>query len=337
MNGEVHKPADRADGRGTLLSRIIGQGESPAWWGVPIARIGGCEVRIHLVTPVYVLAVIAHAVWNDLGVPFVLLGLAALALVVLMHEGARGHALVRWSKLHPIDVTFWPLGAVWRLHDEDPARAEGRAALVALGSTAACALLFGGAVFSFAPDGPRLLSEFLRPSVALGSLQGGSTMHTLALIAAWQAYAVSVYVLLANCLPMLPLDASLALRGWQKRRGRSDAAPWGIAVAVALVVSGMVTGITSIALLGMCGAVVCWFEWQSSRFAVDPAGVDRWRAALREPDPDRETETHTGPITPEDREQVERVLAKISAQGINSLTRAERRLLHEATERLRGG
>lgn len=338
MTREVHRPADRAEGDGGPLSRIIGEGESPAWWGVPVASVGGCQIRVHLVTPVYALAAVAHALWNDLGLPFVLLGLVALALVVVVHEAARGHALVRWSKLHPVDVTIWPLGGVWRFHEEDTAPAGGRAALVGLAAVAGCMMIFGGLVVGFAPSGARLLLEFLWPALALGSLQGGGTFQTLALIGAWQAYAMSVYVLLANLLPMLPLDAALVLRARRPARGRHDAvAAWGLGIGAALVVAGMVTGLTAMALLGMCGAVVCWFEWQSSRFAVDPAGVDRWRAALGDPDERHERSGPANPISAEDREQVERVLAKISAEGINSLTRSERRLLHEATERLRGG
>jgi len=339
----LHKPPDRADGG--LLARVIGDGESPAWWGFPVASIGGCEVRIHLVTPVYVLAAVAHALWNDLGLPFVLLGLLALALAVSVHEAARGHALVRWSKLHPIDLTLWPLGAVWRFHDEESVRGEARAALVALGAIAGCVLVSAGVIIAFAPGGARLLAELFRPALAIGSLRGGSTLHTLALVAAWQMYAMSAYMLLANLVPMLPLDAALALQGRAvPGRRRSDpVAAWGLPVGAALVVVGMVTALTPIALLGVCGAVVSWFAWQSSRFAVDPAGVDRWRAALGEPAPtgapgtNGETPQPAGPITPEEREQVERVLAKISAEGIDSLTRAERRMLHEATERLRGG
>jgi len=325
------KPGRREDRDAGLFARVLGDGESPAWWGVPVGSIGGCRVRVHLVTPVYVLATIAHAIWNDLGIPFVLMGLGALTLVVALHEAVRGHALVRWGRLHPIDVTLWPLGAVWRFHDEETARAEGLGALMGLVVVGGLCAILGGLVFALAPDGARLLLDFFRPGLALGGL-------TLAIGALWQAYAMTVYVLLANLLPMLPLDGALLLRWALPARGGLDRlAAVGVVTAASLVVCGMVTGLTPVALLGMCGAVVCWFEWQSSRFRVDPAGVDRWREALREPEEPRETHGSAGPITAEDREHVERVLAKISAEGIASLTRAERRLLHEATERLRRG
>lgn len=328
---ETPKP-ERREGRGeSFLARVIGEGESPAWWGIPVASIAGCRVRVHLVTPVYVLAALAHALWNDLGVPFVLMGLGALGAVVILHELVRGHALVRWGRLHPIDVTLWPLGAVWRFQDEHPAREEARAALTALAAVAGLCAILAGLVFAYAPEGARLLTDFFRPALALGGL-------SLAMGALWQAYAMTAYVVLANLLPMLPLDGALVLRGLARSRpGPDRAAAIGVATAAGLVVFGMVTKLTPIALLGMCGAVVCWFEWQSSRFRVDPAGVDRWREALHEPETERETRGGAGPISDEDREGVERVLAKISAEGIDSLTRAERRLLHDATERLRGG
>lgn len=336
MTGRSQITGRNGTGEDGFVARVIGEGESPAWWGIPVGRVGGCSLRVHLVAPVYALAAVAHALWNDLGAPYVLLGLAALGAAVVLHEAVRGHVLVRWSGLRPIDVTFWPLGAVWRFEHEATARGEARAATVALAASGVVAAAFGAGVAAVAPGGWRLLLDVFVPAVALGSLQGSTTLETLGLVALWQAYAMSLFVFLANCLPMLPLDAAVALRGG-RGPGAGRVAAWGLVVASVLVVGGMVTGLTAVSLLGVCGAVVCWFEWQSSRFAVDPAGVDRWRAALDEPSEARERREGVGPISEEDREQVERVLAKISAEGIASLTRAERRLLHKATERLRGG
>jgi hypothetical protein len=205
VSGEVPKPEPREREPAALLARVIGEGESPAWWGIPVGSIGGCRVRVHLVTPVYVLAAVAHAVWNDLGIPFVVMGLGALACAVALHEAARAHALVRGARLRPIDVTLWPLGAVWRFHDEDSTRAEGAGALVALAATAGLAAILAGLVVAVIPDGPALLLDLFRPSLALGQLSPPKG-------ALWQAYAMSLYVLLANCLPMLPLDAAVALR-----------------------------------------------------------------------------------------------------------------------------
>jgi hypothetical protein len=81
---------------------------------------------------------------------------------------------------------------------------------------------------------------------------------------------------------------------------------------------------------------VCWSERQRGRFILDPAGVDRWRAVLDAGFDPRETPTPGPPIPPDEREQIERILAKISDRGMASLTRGERRLLQRATDKLRG-
>ena len=323
--------------RGSLLERIVGDGESPAWWGVPIGGIGGCGLRVHLVTPVFGLAVLAYGVWNGVGVPFLATGLAALLVAVLLHEAARGHALVRWSGLRPVDITFWPLGGVWRFEgDESTSRAEARAAATGLAMLVGVALVAGAATAWATGDVGVLLFHPMRPGQVLGGLESTSTPRTIGLVALWQTYAAAVYVLAANLLPMLPLDGGELLGAAMVRGEGRGAARVGLVTGAVLLLGGLLTGLPIIAALGCCGGVVCWFERESRRFVLDPAGVDRWRAALDAGAGPPETGAGPPPIPPDEREQVERILAKISDRGMASLTRSERRRLQRATEQLRG-
>ena len=323
-----------------FLSRIFGEGESPVWWAVPVLKLGNCLVRVHVVSVVFVLAVLVYAVWNGLGPTYVATGLVALGVAVGMHEAARGHALVRWCGRRPADMTLWPLGAVWRFDDsvehpnDGPARSEGIGAAAGLGMLVAVAAAAGLALSLVTGSKSGLVFDPLRPGLTIGEIRGSSTPATLGLVTLWQTYAAAVYVLALNLLPMLPLDEGVLVRAVFDRGGTRSLAPRvGLLTAVALLAGGLLTGLPIVASVGLCGGVYCWHVWQQERFAVDPAGVDRWRAMLETPTDERHIDGD--PIHAQDREDVERILAKISASGIASLSRGERRVLREATDRLR--
>ena len=317
--------------RDSLLDRIVGQGEPPAWWGLPIASIAGCEIRVHLVTPVLIAAALVYAFWNGPGPVFVGAGLLALVMAVLMHEACRGHALVRWAGRRPTSVTFWPLGAVWSFGDDEAERGEvtgaavGLAALVGLAIVGALLVGFGvgdWGLLRFNPRNPTLVQ-------ASPVFASTSTLVTLSRLVAWHLYAMSLYCLAANVLPMLPLDGGVLLRAVTREPGTAPRV--GLISAVVLVAGGLLAYEPLFAAIGLCGGVVCWHEWQSHRFALDPAGVDRWRELLAS----EETAEGQPQIPPEQREQLEAILAKISASGMGSLSRSERRVLARATEKLR--
>lgn len=336
-------------GRGGLLGRVLGEGEAPTWWGVPVGRVAGCEVRVHLVALVFGAAALAYSVWNGPAAPFVGTGLAALIAVVVGHEAVRGHALVRWAGLRPVAVTFWPLGAVWDFApDEADPRIRARGELVGaglgwlgavcMGGLAALAVRWigghWGALLAFSPTQPLAVPP---------EMSTNSTASTLGRLFVWNCYTAGLSVAGVNLLPMLPLDGGVVARSlWDREPGSTRAPRVGLVVATLLGAGGLLTGLPLAAALGLCGGVVCWHAWQACRFAVDPAGVDRWRRALAgsagpggSGGGTGETGAGAGPIPAEDRERVERILSKISEHGMASLTRSERRELRRATERLR--
>lgn len=324
-------------GRGSsLAARILGEGESPVWWAVPVGSLVGCRFRVHLVTVVLALALLAYAVWNGLGLIYVVSWLVGLAVAVVAHEAGRRHALVRWVGRRPTEVTFWPLGALWRFEQEpDGGVGDALGAGAGFGLVAALTVAAAGLLAWVSGHGEWLRFDPIRPGETLALISSASTARTWALITLWWVYAAGVYVLLFNLAPMLPLDAGWAAAWSLDGDGpESRAAPLGLVLAVVLVFGGLVAGLTLVAAVGVCGGVYCWERWQAARFAVDPAGVDRWREALE--GTAGESGADESPIPPEEREEVERILSKISSRGMGSLTRAERRELREATDRLRG-
>ncbi|MBK7405304.1 MAG: hypothetical protein IPJ41_11900 [Phycisphaerales bacterium] len=320
-----------------MLARVFGDGEPPTWWGIPVLRVGGCELRIHLVAVVFVLSMLLYAVWTGPGLWFVSTGLLALALLVALHEAARAHALVRWRGRQPIDATLWPLGAVWRFGEATPTD-ERVGALTGLAMLAAVAIGAGAAVWAGPAGAEALRFDPRHPSETLGPMFASrSTARTLGVVFIWQCYATSLYVLAANLIPMLPLDAALLLRRARKGAGPDHLAAAGLGVAVVLAVGGLLLGQALVAFVGVCGGSVCWSTWQSSRFALDPAGADRWRAALAGAPESAEAPGPPRPMSAEDQGNLELVLQKISATGMESLSRSERRILKDATRRMRDG
>lgn len=313
------------------LSRVLGEGESPVWWALPAGALRGVRIRVHVVAPVVAMAVLAHALWSGLGVGYVLAAIGAVAVVVVVREEARRRALRRWQGRRPAEVTLWPLGGLWKHADDLPDdRGEGLPASAAMGSTLALAAVGVAAFVLSGGEVAQLAFDPFRPRLALGEIEAHSTPLAAWLVWWWTLYAAAVSIWALNLLPMPPLDGGRILGSWGMAPER--VARVGLLVALVLVVAGLLTGLPLIAAVGLCGGVYSWERWQSARFAVDPAGVDRWRAALASQDAG---DSDAPAISDEERDEVERILAKISAGGMASLSRAERRNLHRATERLR--
>lgn len=335
-------PAHPDDARRPSSASLLGQGESPLWWGIPLGSIRGVRIRVHLVLPTFVLARLAYALWMGEGIAYVTSALFGLLLAVAVHEAARATVIARSRRLRGAEACLWPAGAIWRTEGEADPRLEGRGASAALKGILALALA-AALAFWWATGRPELLLfNPLNPSLTVGEVVGGSTPTTLLLMTLWQVYAVSLYLVAANLLPAMPLDGGLVLRASlsrdrSPRAATETAARVGMAAAFLLFIGAMVLQATTAAALAACCATVCWLERQSALFAMDPATLDRWRVPADESPSGGETTGPTGPITPEERERMERVLEKISRSGVASLTRSERRTLAEATAKLRAG
>ncbi len=89
--------------------------DDPMTWSVPVFRIFGITVRLHLFFIVFVLVTVSQSVSVEGGGAFglvpALIGLGALFSIVLLHE--FGHAIACRAKAGTADeILIWPLGGL---------------------------------------------------------------------------------------------------------------------------------------------------------------------------------------------------------------------------------
>lgn len=314
------------------LARLLGEGQNPMAWSLPLGRVGGVGVRLHLVFLVWGVGELVWSFWNGWGPAYALIGVAALFLVVASREAFRAWLAARAAR--PItEITLWPLGA-FRSGEGVAPQADLRDTLIGAAWGAAMGLVLGAGVWGATHDPSAVFFAPWAPSPTLSGLRSASGVGAWPLVTLWTLHYMNILVLACNLLlPMLPLDAGVALRaGVASSRGESSgarvAASIGLGVAGALVVVAIVTGLSRLFGLAAFGGAVGWLTLQQSRFREDPAGADWWRAHA-------ELDTQSEPAP--DEGELDRILAKIAATGMRSLTKAERRTLDEETRRRRGG
>ena len=177
-------------------------------WSIPVGRLFGIEIRIHL-TFLFVLAF----VWgNDKAqdATGMLRGLAVVAIIfgsVVLHE--LGHALVaRGSGIPAKGIILLPIGGVTILDEAhaipDPLNSWKRDIRIAVAGPLVNLVIAG-------------LAALVLLAVVPGfSLTARPLLHSSSLLRSF--VWVNVYLGLFNLLPAYPMDGGRALRGWFTRR-----------------------------------------------------------------------------------------------------------------------
>lgn len=332
--------------------------DNPLTWSIPLGRVAGISVRLHLLFLLFIVIRLARAVSVDRGDPMpMVLGMTALMLavlfgLVLLHE--FGHALAcRRVGGVADEILLWPLGGLAFCHPPNAWRAH---FITAAGGPAvnvvACLLL--------APTLGLLTGEWVGvawpnpvdPSALWELPVGGSILLQMLYLANW----LSLVLLLFNLLPIFPLDGSRLLQAllWA-RVGYVRSMRWtvraGYVGAILLFVFGAVLGSVLICAIAIFGGVTSYITHRQLEFteetmgfeddeyaltfydapgdggavgtASEPSSLARWREERRA---SREAAA---------REEVDRILEKIQREGLESLNRRERRILREETERKR--
>ncbi len=328
--------ADRS--RWAWLQRVFGEGENPLTWAFPLYTAWGIRVRIHVI---FAFLVVAQLVWSVLapdtpGLSYTAIGLALLALLVLLHE--YGHCVAaRLVGGDADEIVLWPLGGLaWcRVPDRWDAHLW-----VALGGplvNVALVPLLGFAVWLTTRDAALLVFNPFRISEALGSIQTSSTLATYAVVSLVWAYVLNWVLLVFNmAVVMLPMDAGRVAHAliWRQSgefRATRVAGIIGLVFAVLLLVVGVVGGQTMLMGIALFGGFVCWQSAHGARF-VEETGLGM--PAIRDvPDqgPSRAEQKRQARVA-EQQAEIDRILAKISASGMDSLSRAERRTLSRASK-----
>lgn len=308
---------------------MLGEGENPLTWSVPIVRLPRLMLRLHLVFVVFIAVRTVQSVQTQqAGLVFQLIGLAGLLLLVAIHEFAHVFAARRVGVLHD-RLVLWPLGGLD--HGDQPDR-PGQLAAVALSGPIVNLLLLGPlTALTLATSGSWDLVFFdpfaYRGAAVVASAEG------LGAWLCWSLHASNLMLLGLNLLvPMHPFDAGRLLHAavW-KLRGEVGAArvsgAVGIVSAAVLAAVGLIANESVLLGIAMIGAFVSWQEISRARFLT--LEHTDWTPKDDPADP-FSSEPVSEEVRPDEAE-VDRILGKISEQGLSSLTEAERRVLDRAS------
>ncbi|MDF1809728.1 MAG: hypothetical protein P1U42_08540 [Phycisphaerales bacterium] len=320
-----------------ILSRIFGDGENPFAWGFTLFRVFGIRFRIHLLFIVYLLSELIFTVpGNRDGFAFVWPRLVAMLTLVMIHEIA--HCMIcRRVGGESDEIMLWPLGGFAHCVIPDDWKSELRVALAGPLSNVILIPVFGIPLYlltqssSFLAFNPILLGG----NTTVSTLPSGETTWWLILLSSF--YAMNWTLVIFNLLiPMFPLDSARILYSLLWRRTTSSKAMWqtvniglGVATLVGLIGIIMQDGKILLAIAILSG-IACSMKRRRLQFLQYGDSI---------PGLNNEGESwKSGPVVDEDdqeiisQSEVDRILAKISSSGIESLSRKERRSLKRATE-----
>ena len=327
-----------AGGRFGALGRVLGDGENPLRWGVPLGRVRGVRVRLHWVFVLYALAqVIFTLPRHQAGVVFVVPFLVALLVVVLLHEA--GHCVAcRRAGGQADEIVLWPLGGLAACRTPHGWRQEMWTALAGPMVNAGLAILLGGVLAGLTGSWSSAAPYLLDPARSIPALEAAYGSLPWWLIALWSLHLANLVVLGFNLLPAPPLDAARVLQAVVWRRAGYHRSLWvsahaGLVTSGLLVAAGLVLADGKVLLVvGAFTAVVAWMERLRVQFL---AGADpTLDPPAARPGPPAEPPSAHAPET-DDQDEVDRILEKISRAGMAGLTARERRVLKRATERIR--
>lgn len=326
---------DRFAGIKRVLARIFGDGENPLAWGFPIGRIAGIGFKIHLLMVVYLLVELIFTLpGHKAGAKFVLPMLFALVVLVVLHEIA--HTFVARKNGGEVDQRMlWPLGGLEpaRFEDED-AKAELRTAFAGIALHAAFLPVFVIPIVLLTRSWDSVLFNPFDPSASIYTLEHASTqtIHWW-LVVVWSFHVVNLILLVANLIPMLPLDGGAILRVLLTPKlgslgARHRVAIVGLVLSTILGLIGLIFADAKMLFaIAIVGGIVCTMERRRLQFLsyaeMIPGATDYQSSYKSEFEAENEQP---------DQSDLDQVLAKISTSGIESLSRKERRMLKKATE-----
>ncbi len=322
--------------------------QSFIFWSVPVGKFFGVEFRLSwMIGALAILYVIQLGF--TLGVVFTIL----ITLIVLLHE--CGHVVAaRLTNGNAEEIIISPIGG---LAAAMPGPSHASQLWTASGgiivNVALCALLYPGL---YAPDMlPKILFLYDIPISRLHPEQLGTELCLLTFYASW-------FLLLINLLPVLPLDGGMILQTMLSRcmppdrvfRGMIVA---GFATAIAVMLGGLLANLAAIVVLGAIILVMnVMLSYQQGLaeyrdesfmgydFSQGYTSLERSdRSADREQESGRSSwmrwkerrqarrEQLAKERQEQDESQLDTLLAKVHAHGVQSLTSEEKLLLQRVS------
>ncbi|MHC4947819.1 MAG: site-2 protease family protein [Planctomycetota bacterium] len=334
--------------------------DNPLSWSLPLGRLGGIEVRLHLLFLLFIVVELLRSVagpaagstapaW-DLAIAAV--AMAALFVIVLTHE--FGHCIAcRRAGGTANEILMWPLGGLaycrppnrWKAHMITVV--GGPLVNVVICLVAGTLLGLGtGRWLGVALPNPLTFSGLYDPEVA-----GSWPRMTLYIV-----NVLSLVLLLFNLLPVFPLDGGRIVQAalWPRLGyvgSMRFAVRTGYVGAILLGIFGAVMGMWMLVGIALFGGVTCYITSRQVTFTEDFLGFESDDYALRRLD---EAEDASGRPSRSERrarrqaerdqareraevEEIDQILEKIGEHGLDSLSGREKRLLRRASERRRDG
>ena len=363
--GEGNSP-DQAASQGFAgsWSRTRPSFDSPMSWSLPLFRAAGIDVRIHLLFLVFVAWRVLDAALPAasgasvrLGITYVLIEVVVVFTIVLLHE--FGHSLTcrRWGGSSD-EILMWPLGGLaycapphaWKAHLATAIGGPAVNVLILCITVPAVGLITGKWLGGALPN-PFVLDP---PS---------QIRDSYAFFVLFAFHWTSLILLLFNLIPLYPLDGGRITQAllWP-RFGYAKAVRYscrfGFVGAIGLLLVGALNQNMTLIAIAFFGGVTCVRTLQQLSYTEEMLGYEDSQgaaiaASARNEFPTEAPEESPAARSAREREEkkrakeaeaaareaaeFDRILEKISASGIQSLSAAEKRVLERETERRRRG
>jgi len=318
-----------------FFARVFGDGDNPMRWAVPLYRLWGITVKLHLIFILFILIrLITSATGDSLGLVFTVIMLLIIFGLVLLHE--YGHCFAcRWVEGEANEIMLWPLGGLaycrpphhWKAELITVLGGPGVNAVLLVPLAVASAMVNEGWEYA-------LFNPFNPPWPLTGLLE----------LTVFMLHYINLVLLLFNMLvPMYPMDAGRVVHCLMWRKMGYEKSLWiscniGMGAAVALAVVAFASEQMLLLGIAIFGGFTCWQQKQSLKMmGFEPQYASAYAAA-------EESQKRKGPSRSqmaaikkrqEEEARVEKLLAKIAQQGMGSLTPRERKFLDRVSQKKR--
>lgn len=350
---DYNRAGDFGEGGGfrRAFRRMFVEGDNFFGWSIPIYRLAGITVKIHIL---YLAYVAAKLIWplapGAVGFWFTAFFFFSGFVFVLLHE--YGHCFACRAVGGDADqIIMWPLGGLAYCRPPHNWKAAlittvcGPAVNLALAAIFAAALLSAGAGW-----GAIFFNLFELWSGTRDPWFDSPAAYWKMFL--YSAYAWNVYNFLFNFfLPMFPMDGGRILQEllWWKlgyKKATSIAVNVGLVVAVVLGAIGVSKNNSLLVSIALFGGITCFMQRRALAMMADEPvwayDTDKGHKGFGDdPLSASQQKAYKAALQRQQKEQaaqreVDRILDKIRDKGMQSLTGREKSILKEATERGQG-
>lgn len=326
----------RGPGPRGWLSRVFGEGDNPMRWALPLYRLWGITVKLHLIFIIFIaIELIRSASPNSIGFWPTLIMLCSVFGLVLLHE--YGHCFAcRWVKGEADEIMLWPLGGLAYCRPPHHWKPELITVIGGPGVNVVLLPILGAAAWAVTGELRYVVFNPFAPAWPLG----GFLEQTVFLL-----HYVNMVLLAFNVLlPMYPMDGGRIVHCLMWRKMGYEKSLWiscNVGFVAAVVVAIVAFGTGEMLLLGIAlfGGLTCWQQKQQLKFmGFEPQYAAAYQAAEqgRSKGPSR-SQLAGIKKRQEEEARFDRLLAKIAEQGMASLTARERKFMDRVSEKKRQG